>query len=159
MSKRSYIKGGVGALLAIMLFALCITLAPRTARAVELVNLAQGKTATASSQEADSVKPANAVDGVTDSKDSRWGNNVGQRPAWITVDLGKSYPVHSIEVYWERHNATDYEVQISNAETDPGENGEWTTVYSYEGDQPENLDLNRTYELVSVQQARAHRCG
>ena len=160
MHERIKHRGGVWALLAVMVLAVMAFAftfsSPREASAAgtELVNLAQGKTATASSQEADSVKAANAVDGVTDSKDSRWGNNVGQRPAWITVDLGKSYPVHSIEVYWERHNATNYEVQISNAETDPGENGEWTTVYSYEGDQPENLELHRTYELESVQQAR-----
>ena len=160
MHERIKHRGGVWALLAVMVlavmaFAFTFT-SPKEASAAgtELVNLAQGKTATASSQEADSVKAANAVDGVTDSKDSRWGNNVGQRPAWMTVDLGKSYPVHSIEVYWERHNATNYEVQISNAETDPGENGEWMTVYSYEGDQPENLELHRTYELESVQQAR-----
>ena len=51
-------------------------------------NLARGKNTVASSQEADSVKSSNAVDGNTSSRDSRWGSRVGAAPHWIYVDLG-----------------------------------------------------------------------
>ena len=49
-------------------------------------NVALKKTAIASSQEAESVKAANAVDGNTSSHSSRWGSNIGNGPDWIYVD-------------------------------------------------------------------------
>ena len=98
---------------------------------IELVNLAQGKNVTASSQEADTVRPELAVDGNTTDRDSRWGSNLNDKPAWITVDLGKSSTISSVEIYWERCTATSYKVQYSNAETDPGASGEWTDVASF----------------------------
>ena len=52
-------------------------------------NIALKKTAVASSEEAASVKAANAVDGNTSSRSSRWGSDVGNGPDWIYVDLGE----------------------------------------------------------------------
>lgn len=120
----------------------------------ETVNLALGKSVTASSHEADNVLPENAVDGnTTDKQNSRWGSNLGDRPAWITVDLGQSCKISSIEVYWERHTALKYEVQISNADANPGVDGEWTTVYSYDKEEPP-ADTHEVFELDQVMDAR-----
>lgn len=98
---------------------------------VTLANVAQDKQASASSQEAASVAAKNAFDGNTTDRGSRWGSGYGARPAWLEVDLGKSQTIHGVNLYWERHNATNYKIQYSNAATDPGANGAWTDVKSF----------------------------
>ena len=91
MSKRSYIKGGIGALLAIMLFALCITLAPRTARAVE-GSLLEGKQVTASAAY-ETMPASNLVDG---NDATRWSTEANA-PQWAYVDMGSEQTVSAVE--------------------------------------------------------------
>ena len=87
-------------------------------------NLALNKVATASSQEADSVRPALAVDGNETAKNSRWGSAVGGRPAWLQVDLGGEYQVQRFRIFWERLTAKRHSIQVSS----DGKN--WDTVYT-----------------------------
>lgn len=89
-------------------------------------NLALNKTATASSQEADSVRASNAVDGNTSASSSRWGSNVGNGPDWIYVDLAKPSVVNAVRVFWESHKATSYKIQY--ATENPGAEASWTDV-------------------------------
>ena len=79
-------------------------------------NLALRKTAVASSQEADSVRAANATDGNTKDRNSRWGSNVGAAPHWIYVDLGSEQNVQSFRIFWETRKATNYKIQIAGAD-------------------------------------------
>ena len=86
-------------------------------------NLARGKTATASSQEAESVRPTLAVDGNTGARGSRWGSNVGDKPAWLQIDLGAVYQVQRFRIFWERLTAKHHKIELSANGSD------WKTVY------------------------------
>lgn len=86
-------------------------------------NVALNSAATASSEEASTVRASNAVDGDTSSGSSRWGSNVGDSAPWLQLDLGSTRNMQSFRLYWESRKATSYNIQVS----DDGEN--WTTVY------------------------------
>lgn len=115
-------------------------------------NVALNKTAVASSQEADSVKAANAVDGDTTSGSSRWGSAIGNGPDWIYVDLGESLNVNVVKVFWENRKATAYKIQIANTESRPSE-GDWQTVKEF-SDHPASIDekivLDQVYKARYV---------
>ena len=115
-------------------------------------NVALNKTAVASSQEADSVKAANAVDGDTTSRSSRWGSAIGNGPDWIYVDLGESLNVNVVKVFWENRKATAYKIQIANTESRPSE-GDWQTVKEF-SDHPASIDekivLDQVYKARYV---------
>lgn len=100
-------------------------------------NVALKKTAIASSQEAESVKAANAVDGNTSSGSSRWGSNIGNGPDWIYVDLGERMNVNTVKVFWETRKATAYKIQIADTESTPQES-DWQTVKEFK-DRPKSL--------------------
>jgi len=85
------------------------------------VNIAIGKTATASSEQNDAdghFTAGNAVDG---NAESRWGSHFSD-PQWIQVDLGAVHSLNSIILRWEDAAARDYLVQIST------NNSTWITV-------------------------------
>lgn len=86
-------------------------------------NVALSKTATSSSNETNTFTPDKAVDGVK-SKASRWASAVSSNPQWITVDLGAKTQIENILIEWERKNATEYKVQVSD------DNENWTDIYS-----------------------------
>lgn len=100
-------------------------------------NIALKKTAVASSEEAASVKAANAVDGNTSSRSSRWGSDVGNGPDWIYVDLGERMNVNTVKVFWETRKATAYKIQIADTESTPQES-DWQTVKEFK-DRPKSL--------------------
>ena len=70
-------------------------------------------TATASGEEASSVRASNAIDGDCTSKSSRWGSAVGNGPHWIQVDLGTVRAVSVVRIFWERRNVLAYTLQGS----------------------------------------------
>ncbi len=70
-------------------------------------------TATASGEEAASVRASNAIDGDCTSKSSRWGSAVGNGPHWIQVDLGTVRAVSVVRIFWERLNVLAYTLQGS----------------------------------------------
>lgn len=102
-------------------------------------NVALNKTAVASSIEANSVRAANAVDGDTTSRTSRWGSNVGNGPHWIYVDLGREMNVNVVKVFWENRKATNYKIQIANTLSEVMSESDWTTVKEF-SDRPEVTD-------------------
>jgi hypothetical protein len=74
-------------------------------------DLARGRAASSSSNESDSLLPANAVDGKATT---RWSSGkylpAGQ---WWQVDLGAAKTVAKVTVDWEKAYAPRYEIQTS----------------------------------------------
>jgi hypothetical protein len=83
-------------------------------------NIAQGKTATSSSNENASLGPANAVDG---NQTTRW-SSLFTDPQWLQVDLGQSYNITHVTLNWEAAYGKSYQIQTSPDGTN------WTTIYS-----------------------------
>ncbi|MFI7678147.1 discoidin domain-containing protein [Actinophytocola sp. NPDC049390] len=83
-------------------------------------NVAQGKTATASSVENAGTPASAAVDGNTST---RWSSAFSD-PQWLQVDLGSSRQICRVGLNWETAYARSFQLQVSdNAAT-------WTTIYS-----------------------------
>lgn len=89
-----------------------------------LVNLALGKTVEASSNEQPSQwyagEPSDVCDG---DMGTRWSSEYSD-PQWIYVDLGASYWINRVVLYWETAYGKSYEIQVSNDASN------WTTVFS-----------------------------
>src|SRR5947209_8476286 len=83
-------------------------------------NIAQGKTATASSTENASFPASNAVDGNTGT---RWSSAFSD-PQWLEVDLGSSQSICQVGLQWEAAYATAFQIQTS------ADNATWTTIFS-----------------------------
>ena len=84
-------------------------------------NIAQGKTATASSTENGSFPAANAVDGNTGT---RWSSAFSD-PQWLEVDLGSSQSIcRGVTLNWEAAYGKAFHIQTS------ANNSTWTTIYS-----------------------------
>jgi endoglucanase Acf2 len=81
-------------------------------------NIAQGKTATASTALGGNTAPA-AVDG---SAGTRWESQFADNQ-WLRIDLGASYELTGISVDWEPAYASSYRVQVADSESGP-----WTTI-------------------------------
>ncbi len=113
------------------------------------VNLALGKTATASSSQnactdATTTPPysgtgclgaENAVDG---SLTTRWGSATagapptppvaGVDPSWLQVDLGSVQPFNTVIINWENAYAAQYQIQYTSA--NPSTNPTWNVAYA-----------------------------
>jgi len=76
------------------------------------INLALGKTATASTEENATYTASKATD--TDSTVSRWASSFGNATEWIYVDLGSNFNINRVVLKWEAAFATQYKVQLSN---------------------------------------------
>jgi hypothetical protein len=83
-------------------------------------DIAQGRTATASSQENAGTPAANAVDGNTAT---RWSSGFSD-PQWLQVDLGSAQTLCKVVLNWETAFGTAFQLQTSNDATT------WTTIYS-----------------------------
>ncbi len=83
-------------------------------------NIARGKTATSSSVTGNNTA-ALAVDG---NAGTRWESAQGVDNQWITVDLGQSYNITSVNLNWETAAAKAFQLQTSQ------DNINWTTIYS-----------------------------
>lgn len=85
-----------------------------------LVNIALNKAITVSSVETNYLVGANAVDGLMNT---RWSSGYTDNE-WIIVDLGQSYNISRLKLFWEAAFGRAYTIQIS-------ENGtSWTEAYS-----------------------------
>jgi hypothetical protein len=83
-------------------------------------NIAQGKTATASSTESAAFPASNAVDGNTGT---RWSSAFSD-PQWLEVDLGSSQSICQVTLQWETAYGKAFQIQAS------ADNSTWTTIYS-----------------------------
>ncbi len=93
-------------------------------------NVALGKQAFAKSSEADTTLPENLTDGDTISRDSRWASGQSEKPTWAYVDLGYTYNVRTVRLFWETRKPTSYEIQIAADGTDLEGEDAWETVYA-----------------------------
>jgi hypothetical protein len=83
-------------------------------------NVAQGRTATASSAENAGTPASAAVDGNTGT---RWSSAFSD-PQWLQVDLGSAQQICRVGLNWEAAYGRAFQLQVSdNAST-------WTTIYS-----------------------------
>jgi len=83
-------------------------------------NIAQGKTATASSTENASFPASNAVDGNTGT---RWSSAFSD-PQWLEADLGSTQSICQVTLNWETAYGKAFQIQTS------ANNSTWTTIYS-----------------------------
>src|SRR6266566_8826012 len=83
-------------------------------------NIAQGKTATASSTENASFPASNAVDGNTGT---RWSSAFSD-PQWLQVDLGSSASITQVVLQWETAYARSFQIQTSP------DGAAWTSIFS-----------------------------
>jgi hypothetical protein len=83
-------------------------------------NIAQGKPATASSQENAAFPAANAVDG---NAGTRWSSAFSD-PQWLQVDLGSAQSICKVVLQWEAAYGTAYQIQTSP------DAAAWTTIAS-----------------------------
>lgn len=110
MEKMKKWKKWMGICLSVAMLLLAVPVYARSSES----NLAYGKATMASSIEADSVAAANATDGDTTSRSSRWGSNIGSGPHWIYVDLGEEKDIKTVRIYWETRKAKSYKIEVSN---------------------------------------------
>ena len=107
-------------------------------------NLALNKTAKASSVVQNSAtaqrQPKFAVDG---NRTTRWAANYDSGnlyvylnkeeadTGWLAIDLGETTTFNQIKIFWELSVSNDYEIQISNDESndDNWDEKEWTSIY------------------------------
>jgi endoglucanase Acf2 len=78
-------------------------------------NLADGATATATSEEASGTRAENAVDG---NDSSRWSSASNDDES-ITLDLGSSERVSAVDVTWEGAFASEYRIEGAASATGP----------------------------------------
>ncbi|WP_165075148.1 discoidin domain-containing protein [Paludisphaera rhizosphaerae] len=90
-------------------------------------DLAQGKTATASSSESSSLNPSGAFD---NDASTRWSSGQWMQSgstAWLSVDLGAVSAINDVRLNWEAAYAANYQIQSSvDGKT-------WTTLASVTG--------------------------
>src|SRR5579859_8096473 len=97
-----------------------LTAGSAAAAACGTANIAQGKTATASSLENATFPASNAVDGNTGT---RWSSAFSD-PQWLEVDLGSSQAICQVTLDWEAAYATAFQIQTST------DGSTWATIYS-----------------------------
>ncbi|MEO6316942.1 MAG: discoidin domain-containing protein [Chitinophagaceae bacterium] len=78
--------------------------------AAPYVNVAQGKTATASAADDEAHAAMYAVDG---NKDTRFSSGYDDNQ-WLSVDMGKAYLVNHMFITWEKSYARDFDILFSN---------------------------------------------
>lgn len=89
-------------------------------RAINGVNLAEGKLATASSSEVDWLTPDLAVDG---NNNTRWASLYTDNQ-WLSIDLGRDYTFNKVVLNWEAAYGKQYKIQVST------DGSQWTDVYT-----------------------------
>jgi mannan endo-1,4-beta-mannosidase len=85
----------------------------------DTTNLALDQPILASSTETGSLAPGRSVDG---NLATRWGSAYSDQQ-WIYVDLGRSYPITTVRLNWEKAYARKYQIQLSADGTT------WSTAY------------------------------
>ena len=89
-------------------------------------NLASGKTTASSFVEEDPALPGPTVETSAQAVDGNMGTRWDSQhldPQWWSVDLGDSYHIGQIIIYWEGSYGSEYEIQISD------DNTNWTPIY------------------------------
>lgn len=96
-----------------------------------MVDLAAGKSAVATSSEADAYRPSAAFDGLGGSRWSSGQWMQGSSTAWLSVDLGAVSSIRDVRLNWETAYAADYQVQASV------DGVTWSTLVDVKGNRSE----------------------
>jgi hypothetical protein len=75
------------------------------------MNVSTGKSCQSSPNFTANLPCELALDG-TISQDSRWESEQGVDDGWMYVDLGATYAVNEIDIYWEHSGALIHEAQV-----------------------------------------------
>lgn len=75
------------------------------------MNVSTGKTCQSSPNFTANLPCELALDGTV-SQDSRWESEQGVDDGWMYVDLGATYAVTEIDIYWEHSGALVHEAQV-----------------------------------------------
>jgi hypothetical protein len=75
------------------------------------VNVSTGKTCQSSPNFTPNLPCEKALDGII-GQDSRWESQQGVDDGWMYVDLGATYAVTKIDIYWEHSGALVHEAQV-----------------------------------------------
>ncbi|HXR47776.1 MAG TPA: glycosyl hydrolase [Candidatus Limnocylindrales bacterium] len=86
-------------------------------------NLALNQPVTASTYQASSPY-CPAIYAVDGNLATRWASVWTNIPQWIYVDLGATYNITEVELYWEAAYATSFQIQVSP------DAANWTNIYS-----------------------------
>ena len=86
-------------------------------------NLALNQPVTASTYQASSPY-CPAIYAVDGNLTTRWASVWTNIPQWIYVDLGATYNITEVELYWEAAYATSFQIQVSP------DAANWTNIYS-----------------------------
>ncbi|AYE35153.1 discoidin domain-containing protein [Clostridium septicum] len=89
------------------------------------IALEPGVIATSSDNETSDLSAGKAIDGVVDYQkatgQSRWASNTTspteENKKWLKIDLGEVKNFNEIVIDWERKNATNYIIEVSNDDT------------------------------------------
>ena len=88
------------------------------------INLALGKTAVASSTNTGNYGQALPAGAINDGNmGTRWGSQYSD-PQWVYIDLGSTYNINEVKLFWETAYGKAYQIQVSN------DANNWTTIYS-----------------------------
>lgn len=95
--------------------------------------LEDGVVATTSDDETSDFTGSKAIDGIVDyensGKQSRWASNTTsateENKKWLKIDLGEVKNFDEIVIDWERKNATNYVIEVSNDDTT------WRTIKEF----------------------------
>jgi CxxC motif-containing protein (DUF1111 family) len=116
-----------------------------TLLAIYTLNQAHAQLASTSTASTSLQAASLAVDG---NQVSRWESSHGVSPSWLSLDLGDSFDLSEVVIYWEAANAADYLVEGSN------DNTQWTMLASFSdgtfGDRIDNLDVVGSYRYVRM---------
>jgi len=121
----------IGRLRAATIFGACLLAAsglradPQATPATAPEELAGGKPATASTSQADDLRPGAAFDG---EPATRWCASDGSVPQWLQVDLGKSEDLAGCRVAWEREGP-HYAFKVEGS----ADGKTWTTLVDRTG--------------------------
>ena len=115
-------------------------------KAFDEVNLALGKTATASGAEGEGTAASKAVDGdLTTRWSSRFMDN-----EWIAVDLEDCYQLTTIKLFWENAYATTYDIELSS----DGENYSLAKAITGAEGGVQTIDIRSNHQPVEAQFVR-----
>ena len=108
--------------------AMMLSLAPVSARAAEIENLALNRPAAASNVEANtSFTAAKAVDG---DPGTRWATDRDVSNPWIEIDLDDDSVIKQINITFEREDAAQ---NILGFKVEAEVDGAYTTIYTFDG--------------------------
>lgn len=86
----------------------------------------------------------NAIDGKTGT---RWESNHGVDPQALVIDLGNTYSIKALAIYWEGASAKEYKVEVSA----DGENfKELTDIESKTGKRTDMLKLSKAISVRTI---------